>query len=163
MPSKRMKIYSSPVVLLTLALISVLSRAETRPWQTGKILAVEKHEPEILCCHSGTDTPLQSNVVDYDITVQIEDTIYLGRYQTWTGYLPTAWVKDHLVDSRVEKHFVYLKTPAGEEMRLSLLSRKHSQSPKKMCFVPRSAASDTSIGSALSTVAPKSDSGDAQQ
>ncbi len=147
MPSKHMKIQSSTVVLLTLALISVLSRAETRPWQTGKILAVEKHEPEILCCYSGTDTPLQSNVVEYDITVQIEGTIYLGRYQTWTGYLPTAWAKDHLVDSKVEKHFVYLKTPAGEEIPLSLLSREHSaQSLKKMCSVSRPAASGASIG-----------------
>jgi hypothetical protein len=149
-PSKRMRTQSSPAVLVTLILVSVLSGAETKPWQTGKLLAVEKYEPEVLCCYSGTDTPVQSNAVDYDISVQIGDTIYFGRYQTWTGYLPTVWAQDHLVDARADKHFVYLKTPAGEEMRLSVLSRKHSaQLPKKMGFVPLPAASDTLIDSAL--------------
>lgn len=150
MPSEHMEIRSLPVVLMTLALVSVLSSTETTPWQKGKVLAVEKHEPQISCCYSGTDTPLQSNLVEYDITVRIGETTYIGRYQTWTGYLPTAWAKDHLVDARVAKHFVYLKTPAGDEIRLSLLSRKHgAQLPKKMCFVPLPAASDTLIGSAL--------------
>jgi len=151
-PSELMKTQSSPAVLVILVLVSVLSGAETKPWQTGKILAVGKHESEILCCYSGTDTPLQSNVVDYDISVRIEDTVYVGRYQSWTGYVPTAWAQDHLLDARADKHFVYLKTPTGEEIRLSLLSRKHgAQSPKKRCFVPRSAASDTLIGNALPT------------
>ena len=137
-----------PLFLLTaLALISVLSRAETKSWQTGEILSVEKHQPEISCCYSGTDTPLQSNVVEYDVTVQIGATTYLGRCQSWTGYLPIAWAKNHLVDSRVEKHFVYVKTPAGEEIPLSLLRREHSaQSLKKMCSVSRPEASGASIG-----------------
>jgi hypothetical protein len=114
-PSEHMKTLASPAVLVILVLASVLSGAETKPWQTGKILAVEKYEPEVLCCYSGTDTPLQSNVVDYDISVQIGDTIYFGRYEAWTGYVPTAWAQDHLLDARADRHFVYLKTPAGAD------------------------------------------------
>jgi hypothetical protein len=149
-PSEHMKTQASPTVLVILALASVLSGAQTKPWQTGKILAVEKHEPEVLCCYSGTDAPLQSNVVEYDVSVKIEDTVYFGRYQTWTGYIPTAWAQDHLLHARPDKHFVYLKTPAGDEARLSLISRKHSaQLPRKMCFVPRPAVPVTSIGSVL--------------
>jgi hypothetical protein len=149
-PSERMRTQASPAVLVILLLTSVLSGAETKPWQTGKLLAVEKHEPEVLCCYSGTDTPLQSNVLEYDISVQIGDTIYFGRYETWTDYVPTKSAQYHLLDAKADKQFVYLKTPTGYEIRLSLLSRKHSaQSPKKMCFVPRPAAPVTSIGSGL--------------
>jgi hypothetical protein len=86
-------------------------------------VAVEKHEPELPCCYSGSDAPLQSNVIVYDVSLQIGDTLYVGRYETWTGYLPTTWAKNRLVPARPNKHFIYLKSPSGEEVRLSVLSR----------------------------------------
>ncbi len=121
-----------PFVLLALVvLFSLQSRAEAQPFETGKILAVERHEPETLCCYSGTDTPLPSNVVEYDISVRLGDTTYVVRYQTATGYVPTTWVKDHLVDVRVDKHSIYLRTPTGEELRLPIVSRKRTREKLK--------------------------------
>jgi len=56
--------------------------------------------------------------------VRIEDTLYVGRYQTYVDYVPTNWEKDHLILARSMKHFIYLKTPSGEEIFLSGLSSR---------------------------------------
>lgn len=46
---------------LSLAVVSVLSSvlpgAQTESWQSGRVVAVEKDEPELPCCYSASDTP----------------------------------------------------------------------------------------------------------
>lgn len=74
---------------------------------------------------------MQSNIVEYDISVQVGDTTYVARYQTGTGYVPTTWVKDHLIAVRIGKNFIYLRTPGGEELRLPILSRKRTDQGQK--------------------------------
>ncbi len=109
---------------VVLALSSVLSGAQTQSWQTGRVVALEKHEAELPCCYSPTDAPLKSNVIMYDVSVQIGDTVYVGRYETSIDYVPANWAKDCLVLARPNKHFIYLETSSGQEKRLSLLSRR---------------------------------------
>ncbi len=147
MPCEHMK--NQVLSLVLMALTSALWGEQMKPLQTGKILAVGKRESEAFRVRKPTDAPLASNVVEYEVSVQIGDTVYVGLYQTFTGYLPGTWFKDKKVDTAVDKHFLYLKTPAGEVMRLPLLShRRVGQSPKTICSVAGPATFGTSIGTA---------------
>ena len=124
-----MKIQFLSFCVLASALFYSPSQAQRMGLQTGRVLYVEKQEPRTLCCYNPTDAPLQSDVIDYDISIQVEHTIYVARYQTWTGYVP--WAEDDIVDVKTDKHLVHLKTRSGEEMRLPLVSRKQTDQISK--------------------------------
>ena len=110
-----------------LRLVQQSSTAQQISLHSGKILRIakQKEERQSVCCYTPTDAPLQSDVIDYDISVQVEHTIYVVRYQTWTGYVP--WTEDDIIDVKIDKHLVYLKTRSGEEMRLPLLRYQISE------------------------------------
>ena len=119
-------------MVAALSLLAAPTDAQTtKSFETGRILALEKHELEGFYAGNPSDAPLESNVVEYWVSVQVGDTIYVGSYQTPTGYVPTTWVKNHPAEVRIEKHFIYLKTPSGEEVRLPIVSRKRTKEPVK--------------------------------
>jgi outer membrane protein len=121
-----------PCLVAALSLLAAPTNAQTtKSFETGRILAVEKHEPEGFYAGNPSDAPLESNVVEYRVSVQVRDTIYVGSYQTPTGYLPTTWVKNHPAEVRIERHVMYLKSLLGEEVRLPIVSRKRSKEPLK--------------------------------
>ena len=121
-----------PCLVAALSLLAAPTDAQTtKSFETGRILALEKHELEGFYAGNPSDAPLESNVVEYWVSVQVGDTIYVGSYQTPTGYVPTTWVKNHPAEVRIEKHFIYLKTPSGEEVRLPIVSRKRTKEPVK--------------------------------
>ena len=90
-------------VVVLVVLFSVLSSAQTESWQSGKVVAVEKHGPKLPCCYSATDAPLQGKVTINDISLQIADSVYVGRYESYIDYVPTNWTKDRLVLARLTK------------------------------------------------------------
>ena len=112
--------------VLAAVLLHSPSAAQRICLQSGRIVGIEKQEPksQSLCCYNPTEAPLQSDVIDYNISIEAEHTIYVGRYQTWTGYVP--WATDELIDVKADKHLIYLKTPSGEEMRLPIVSQKQT-------------------------------------
>jgi hypothetical protein len=59
----------------------------------------------------------------YDLTVQIADMVYVGRYQHASEYLPSNWVAGQSVDARVgkHKHRIYLKDVQGKEVALVIV------------------------------------------
>ena len=123
----RMNIQFFSLCVLTSTLFYSPSQAQRMGLQTGRVLYVEKQEPRTLCCccYNPTDAPLQSDVFDYDISIQVDDTIYVVRYQTWTGYVP--WTTNELIDVKADKHRVYLRTRSGEEMRLPIVGHRISE------------------------------------
>lgn len=110
---------------------SLGSAAQTSPFQHGKIITVVKHDVEPPCCYSGTDVPPQSDVVEYDISVEVGDITYVGGYETWTSYVPITCAKNHEVEVRTDKHFIYLKALSGQEIRLHIVSRKRTDHNSK--------------------------------
>lgn len=120
--SRITRIQCQVVALLFVTAIALASSAQTSRFQHGNILAVVRHDFERLCCYDGTDAPLRNDVIEYDVSVQVGDMIYVGQYETWTSYLPICQ-ENHEVEARTDKHFIYLKGVAGEEIRLPIVSR----------------------------------------
>jgi len=116
-------------LLATIFLAVVFSTAQTTT-QRGTILAMQPTGSQSTV-HKATDAPPPTNEAAYDITVQIGDMVYVGRYKHASDYVPGNWVVGQPVDARVgkHKHRVYLKDMAGKEVALPIVTRKPANGP----------------------------------
>jgi hypothetical protein len=113
--------------LLTSLLILVASASaqpKTKPYQTGTILSVQRQEANGPSYRNDTEAPLRSNAFTYDVSVQMADTVLVGRYQSTTDYLPSNWTEGTSVEVRIDRHRMYLKGPSAEDFELSIVSRR---------------------------------------
>ena len=100
--------------------------------QTGKILAVEPHEEgrAFDWVRGGlTLIPLYDHYPFYDITIQSGGKNYVVRYETQTGYYPTAWKPGSTIQVRLGRGRLYLLRYDGEEVAASILRRESSPHP----------------------------------
>jgi hypothetical protein len=113
--------------LLTSLLIFVPSASaqpKTKTYQTGTILSVQRQEANGPSYRKDTDGPLQRNAFTYDVSVQMADTVLVGRYQSSIDYLPSTWTEGTSVEVRIDRHRMYLKGPSAEDFELSIVSRR---------------------------------------
>src|SRR5579863_3876554 len=92
---------------------TALSGAEKR-YQTGVITGIEqKVNTRIL--YYQVDTPITKDEPYYEVSVQIKDVIYLGRYipRHADDGLPAEWSVGSSVEARVDEHHLFLKRPSG--------------------------------------------------
>jgi hypothetical protein len=115
------------VKLSILLLLATLVAAETLTYQKGSILDIQP-KASASAVHKATDAPPPSMQSTYDLTVQIGDMIYVGRYQHASDYVPGNWKVGEPVDARVgqHKHRIYLKDVQGKEVALVIVSRRRA-------------------------------------
>ncbi len=115
-------------VLITWLLIFVAARhlpsLRQRLTRQEPILSVQKHEANGVSYRKATDAPTRSIVFTYDVSVQVTDTVLVGRYQSAIDYLPNTWIEGSSVEISSDKHRMYLKGPSAEDFELSILSRR---------------------------------------
>jgi hypothetical protein len=63
---------------------------------------------------SPSDAPLQAEDYSYDIGIRLNCNIYIGRYESATDDLPSAFSPSHAVDVRLQKHDMYVSLPDGD-------------------------------------------------
>jgi hypothetical protein len=108
-------------------------------FQQGTVLSVERQEvtsPD-LCCYSGTDAPLQNEYYSYDVSVRVGCGTYVGRYDTYIDYLPSAFSPNKTISVRLTKHVLYFDVPGERDMKMGIV-RRH---------IDRSTSCDTSRAS----------------
>ena len=110
--------------LIALTLIGSLVAAQNVTYEKGAILDIQP-KPGSSPVHKATDAPPPSMLSTYDLTVQIANMVYVGRYQHASEYLPSNWVAGQSVDARVgkHKHRIYLKNVQGKEVPLVIVTR----------------------------------------
>jgi hypothetical protein len=116
-------------LLLFTSLISLnASTAQDRSnFQQGMILAVDGREGRNHKYTSGTnpaDAPLQSKIYAYDVTVRLACETYVGHYELSSDSLPASIAENSPVPVRAGKHFLYLKLPSNQQMKMAIVSRK---------------------------------------
>ena len=113
------------VAMLMLATLCV---AQTVTYRQGTMLDIQPRNAAS-AVHKATDAPPPPGGVTYEITVQLGDMVYVGRYQHQSDYLPSNWVVGQPVEMRVgkHKHRIYLKNVSGKEVALVIITRHAAQ------------------------------------
>jgi hypothetical protein len=86
------------------------------------------------------NTPITKDEPYFEITVQLKDTSYLGRYMPRhaNDSLPEEWKTGSAVEARIEGRHLFLKRPSGAEMQLVVL-KKTAAKPGQVNSDPASA------------------------
>jgi len=102
-----------------------LSLAASGPkYEPGKIVDVEqKTRTRVL--YYIVNTPVEKEEPYYEVSVQVKDVIYTGEYSARhaADSQPDDWTTGASIQALVAKHYVYIKRPFGEDLRL--LITKH--------------------------------------
>jgi hypothetical protein len=90
------------------------SQSSTGPYEQGRVIKVQEQGVATGSYWGGTDAPLREPVDQYQITLQVGDTVYTCRYAAATGS-DLSWLTERTRDVRVEKESILLKRIGGEE------------------------------------------------
>jgi len=116
---------SIAAILLCVSFSGAQASAPQTASQKGTILGVDLHGATS-AVHKATDAQPPQGESAYDITVQIGDMVYVGRYQHASDFVPGNWEVGKTVDARVgpHKHRIYLKDVSGKEIALPIVTRR---------------------------------------
>jgi len=108
---------------LVILVAAASAQPKTKTYQTGTILSVQKEDANG-GSYGKTDAPVRSTAFAYDVSVQVGDTVLVGRYQSATDYLPSTWTEGNSVEVSIDKHRMYLKNSSAEDFDLRIVSRR---------------------------------------
>jgi hypothetical protein len=95
-------------------------------YQTATVVSVDKHVSESnYVGGSPSDAPLQAEDYSYDIGIRLNCDVYVGRYESATDYLPSAFATQHAVDVRLQKHIMYVSLPdTDREVKMGIVNHR---------------------------------------
>jgi hypothetical protein len=107
-----------PVVVVCAVCMMVAAQAQTPQYQDGKIIAVNKlpgHDNA-----GGGEGAMASHVDEYEISIQVGDTVYVCRYLSHSDQ-DLAWAKGKEGQVRIKGKTIYVKKATGKEAMASIL------------------------------------------
>jgi hypothetical protein len=121
------KAYLSVLVLaVTMSAVSAKAKVgRSKGFQQGTVVRVERQEvmSPNPCCYSGSDAPLQTQYYEFDVSVRVGCGTYVGRYETYMDYLPSAFSPNEDIRVRLTKHVMYFDVPRGHDMKMGIVRR----------------------------------------
>ena len=76
----------------------------------------------------GTDATLKPETATYKISVQVNDTVYVVRYQA-QGDQDLSWIQGKDVQVKVAGKKMYVKRVSGKDAKGSILSSSKATTP----------------------------------
>ena len=129
-----MKIALCVSILAIVSAVAVPSATgQTKPSQEGIIVNVNKQDVAVPPIRAGANpdhAPLQSHSYLYNVSVQLNCDIYVGRYESEFDDLPDALSANNHVPIRITKHVMYLDFP-GEPVQMQIV--RHQVSHADAC------------------------------
>ncbi len=116
---------------LLAAMVPSLHAVE-KQYVSGQIIDVQqKTNTRVL--YYQVDTPITRDEPYYEVSVRLEDTIYLGRYipRHSSETLPEEWQPGSSVPARVDAHHLFLKKPSGVDVEFAIAKRTAVKSEPK--------------------------------
>ena len=124
-----MRIRLLVVIFAVVSAIAIPSATgQSKPSHEGVILDVQKQDVATPTVRAGADpvrTPLQSHHYLYNISVQLNCDIYVGRYESELDDLPPTMSPNNHVPVRIAKHVMYLDFP-GDPVKMQMIHHKVS-------------------------------------
>jgi hypothetical protein len=109
---------------LILMMVVLLGAAARKQYVEGTIVDVqEKTTTRVL--YYQVDTPITRDDPYYELSVQIKDTVYFGRYTPMhsSDTLPGDWHAGSAVQARIDGRHLVVKRPGGTEMSFAFTKR----------------------------------------
>ncbi len=124
-----MKIVLCVSILAVVSAVAVPSATgQSKQSKEGTIIDVQKQDvatPSVRAGAEAVRTPLQSHYYLYNISVQLNCDVYVGRYESELNDLPSALSPHNSVPVRLEKHVMYLDFP-GDTVKMQIVRHKVS-------------------------------------
>lgn len=95
-------------------------------YQTGKIIAVDKLDSSGNSMSSGTDAALSSGVSRYNLSIQLNDSVYVCRAKTQSDF-DLSWTNGKEVQAKTKNNVMYVKRADGKIVKLSIVSTKKAE------------------------------------
>lgn len=122
-----MKRFILTSVCLLLATASLYAAKQL--FQAASIVRIEqKTNTRVL--YYVVNTPITKDEPYYEISVQLKDVVYLGRYipRHANDTLPDEWTPGAAVEARVDGRYIYLKRPSGTDLQLAIIKQTAAKS-----------------------------------
>lgn len=119
------------VVITTVTL--PFTAGQSREFVKGIIVKVEKQNvatPPVRTGAEAVRAPLQWQYYLYNVSVQLNCDVYVGRYESEFNDLPAALSTNNRVQVRLKKHTMYLDFP-GDTVKMQIVH--HSVSHEGTC------------------------------
>ena len=113
-------------LLVSLVCLTALAQTQDAGYQPGKIVNVARQPGS--GTGGGADAPLKPDTATYKISVQVNDTVYLVRYQA-QGDQDLAWIQGKDVQVKVAGKKMYVKRASGKDAKASILSTSKASTP----------------------------------
>jgi len=116
------------ILAVIIAVTVTYAVGQSKQPQQGTIVNVEKQDvatPPVRTGAAATRTPLQSHYYLYNVSVQLNCGVYVGRYETELADLPSALSPNNSVPVRLQKHVMYLDFP-GNTLKMPIVRHKVS-------------------------------------
>jgi hypothetical protein len=118
------------LVILAFAIAGVAaylhaSTKQPQGYQTATVVSVEQLDltPQFVGANP-SDAPSEPEEFAYNIGLKLNCTVYTGRYESATDYLPIWFKPDHNVDVRLDKHWIYVSLPSDREVKLGIVNHR---------------------------------------
>ncbi len=103
---------------------SMVVMAETsRTFQRAIVVSAQKHEPDSVHYNKRMDAPASATEYDYDISIRLNCSIYVGRYLSAIDYLPGVFAADQTIEISLEKHVMLVRVPGTGEIKMGIVRR----------------------------------------
>ena len=113
-----MKARSVCALFFGLALLCSIGFAADPQYQAGKVVKVEKRGSA--APSGGTDAPLKAAVTTYNISIQLDNKVYVCSYKTDPDN-DISWIEGKDVEARASGKTMYVKKANGKEAKGSIL------------------------------------------
>jgi hypothetical protein len=121
-----MKKYWLGYLLAFVVSVTVLAAAQNIAYEAGKIVKVERQSDT--AGGGGTDAASTSATATYKISVQVNDRVYLVRYQA-QGDQDLSWIQGKDVQVRVSGKKMYVKRASGADAKAGIISKSKASTP----------------------------------
>jgi|SRR5438067_10764181 len=121
-----MKYFVASAVLLAFLVSECSVQAAEKPYETGRIIEVEKRSHERILYYL-VNTPVTRDDPYYQVSLQLNNFVYVAEYtpRHAADSLPDNWKSGTEVQMKfADKHHMWMKTPGGSELQLIILKRK---------------------------------------
>lgn len=117
-----------PSILLSLVLVmatAASAQSSRSVDESGKIVSVRNLASDAASfLGSPSDAPLQASTFVYEVSVRVNDSIVVARYESGIDYLPASLKLGKSVNIRTEGHRVYFKEPSLEDFEFTVVSQE---------------------------------------
>jgi hypothetical protein len=95
----------------------------SRKFQKAVVVTVQEREPNMPRRRNPTDAPVARSEKDYDISLRVNCSVYVGRYEAESDDLPGAFAVGQALDVSPGKRVLYVKIPGSRDTKMTLIRR----------------------------------------